>query len=70
MGFNEFQEMWTSLNQWKDFFMRFDEDRNGGIDINELLTALGAFGKLFNQRVPQAQTVLEGRKLFKCRICF
>ncbi|XP_011683239.2 sorcin isoform X1 [Strongylocentrotus purpuratus] len=44
MGFNEFKELWTVLNQWKQTFMTYDRDRSGQIDGNELAAAFGAFG--------------------------
>ena len=50
MGLNEFQEMWTALNQWKESFARFDSDRSGEIEAHELQSALSAFGKLFSLR--------------------
>ncbi|XP_033629012.1 sorcin-like [Asterias rubens] len=55
MGLNEFQEMWTALNQWKESFARFDSDRSGEIEAHELQSALSAFGYDLS---PQAQGVI------------
>lgn len=44
MGFNEFKELWTALNQWKTTFMTYDADRSGTIDPREFQQALGSFG--------------------------
>ena len=33
---NEFQGLWTYINQWKAAFDQFDRDRSGAIDANEL----------------------------------
>ena len=44
MGFNEFEELWTVLNQWKATFMGVDRDRSGFVDHGELQTTLTGFG--------------------------
>ncbi|XP_071812333.1 sorcin-like isoform X2 [Apostichopus japonicus] len=44
MGFNEFKELWTALNQWKQTFMNFDRDRSGTVEPSELQQALTSFG--------------------------
>ena len=38
MGLNEFQELLNYLNTWKGVFDRFDRDRSGNIDTDELNT--------------------------------
>lgn len=40
----EFQQLWQYINQWKGVFDRYDRDRSGNIDINELLTAYNEMG--------------------------
>ena len=35
---NEFQALWTYINQWKGVFDQYDRDRSGQIDANELNT--------------------------------
>ena len=48
MGFNEFKELWSVLNGWRQHFISFDSDRSGTIDPQELqkaLTAMGADGE-------------------------
>lgn len=37
ISINEFQELWTYINQWKGAFDRFDSNRSGAIDSNELM---------------------------------
>lgn len=39
---NEFQQLWQYITQWKGVFERYDKDRSGNIDVQELLT-----GKIF-----------------------
>lgn len=34
----EFQQLWAYINQWKGVFDRYDRDRSGNIDANELFT--------------------------------
>ena len=35
---HEFQQLWAYINQWKGVFDRYDRDRSGNIDANELFT--------------------------------
>lgn len=37
ININEFQQLWTYINQWKGAFDRFDGNRSGAIDSNELM---------------------------------
>lgn len=34
----EFSQLWAYINQWKGVFDRYDRDRSGNIDANELFT--------------------------------
>lgn len=45
MGFNEFKELWTALNAWKQNFITIDQDRSGTIEHHELNQAIVAMGK-------------------------
>ena len=40
----EFQQLWQYINQWKVVFDRYDKDRSGNIDANELCTAYKEMG--------------------------
>ena len=40
----EFQQLWAYINQWKGVFDRYDKDRSGNIDANELYTAYNEMG--------------------------
>ncbi|XP_031414328.1 sorcin isoform X2 [Clupea harengus] len=44
MGFNEFKELFTSLNGWKQNFMMFDQDRSGTVEPHEMSQAIGSMG--------------------------
>jgi hypothetical protein len=35
LGFNEFKELWTVLNGWRQHFISFDSDRSGFSRIAE-----------------------------------
>jgi len=41
---NEFQALWTYINQWKAIFDQFDRDRSGSIDSIELNNAYNTLG--------------------------
>lgn len=41
---SEFQQLWQYINQWKGVFDRYDRDRSGNIDCNELHTAYSEMG--------------------------
>ncbi|KAJ3581193.1 hypothetical protein NHX12_016934, partial [Muraenolepis orangiensis] len=42
MGFNEFKELFTALNGWKQNFMVFDRDRSGTVEPQEMSQAVSA----------------------------
>ncbi|XP_035250014.1 grancalcin [Anguilla anguilla] len=44
MGFNEFKELFTALNGWKQNFMMFDQDRSGTMEPHELAQAITSMG--------------------------
>uniref|UniRef100_A0A3Q4IDR4 Grancalcin n=1 Tax=Neolamprologus brichardi TaxID=32507 RepID=A0A3Q4IDR4_NEOBR len=44
MGFNEFKELFSALNGWKQNFMMFDRDRSGTVEPHEMTQAINAMG--------------------------
>ncbi|XP_064419798.1 grancalcin [Latimeria chalumnae] len=44
MGFNEFKELWSALNAWKQNFLMFDQDRSGTVEPHELGQAIASMG--------------------------
>ncbi|XP_071797533.1 sorcin-like [Asterias amurensis] len=44
INFQEFAALWKYIQDWKQCFERFDRDRSGNIDANELHLALASFG--------------------------
>ncbi|XP_030008288.1 grancalcin isoform X2 [Sphaeramia orbicularis] len=44
MGFNEFKDLFTALNSWKQNFMMYDQDRSGTVEPHEMSQAIGAMG--------------------------
>ncbi|KAJ3681556.1 hypothetical protein LUZ60_016045 [Juncus effusus] len=44
IGPGEFAVLWNCLGQWRGIFDRFDRDRSGKIDMNELSEALRSLG--------------------------
>ena len=44
INFPEFVNLWTYIQQWKGVFDRYDRDRSGAIEVNELQTALNEMG--------------------------
>ncbi|KAJ8288225.1 hypothetical protein COCON_G00008840 [Conger conger] len=44
MGFNEFKELWSVLNAWKQHFMSIDRDRSGNVDPQEMHQAIVSMG--------------------------
>ena len=42
----EFQQLWAYINQWKGVFDRYDRDRSGNIDANELFTGMTIFNQI------------------------
>jgi len=67
MGFNEFKELWSSLNQWKTSFMQFDRDRSGTVEPHELHQAIQSFGYNLS---PQALNIVVKRYADQSRITF
>jgi Ca2+-binding EF-hand superfamily protein len=45
MGFNEFKDLFTALNGWKQNFMMFDRDRSGTVEPQEMSQAVSAMGE-------------------------
>ncbi|XP_035692032.1 sorcin-like [Branchiostoma floridae] len=58
MGFNEFKELWATLNQWKTTFMQYDRDRSGTVEPHELQAALTSWGYNLS---PQALNIIVKR---------
>lgn len=44
MSFNEFKELFTALNGWKQNFMMFDQDRSGTVEPHEMTQAINTMG--------------------------
>ncbi|XP_028405920.1 programmed cell death protein 6-like [Dendronephthya gigantea] len=44
ISFTEFCDLWKYIQQWKGVFDRYDRDRSGAIEMNELQTALNEMG--------------------------
>ncbi|XP_071960253.1 sorcin-like isoform X2 [Antedon mediterranea] len=44
IDFNEFSALWKYIQEWKQCFDRFDKDRSGNIDAQELHSAFVTFG--------------------------
>ncbi|XP_011270782.1 sorcin, variant [Capsaspora owczarzaki ATCC 30864] len=44
MGFEEFKELWNSLNQWKHTYYTVDRDRSGTVNEQELHQAIRTYG--------------------------
>ncbi|KAM4601969.1 sorcin-like isoform 2-T2 [Polymixia lowei] len=55
MGFNEFKELFTALNGWKQNFMMFDQDRSGTVEPHEMSQSLNSMGFRVS---PQALNVI------------
>lgn len=45
MSFNEFKELFTALNGWKQNFMMFDQDRSGTVEPHEMTQAINSMGE-------------------------
>ena len=58
MGFAEFKELWTVINQWKQTFIQFDTDRSGTVQGHELHNAIKSFGKFFYTSVTNCDILL------------
>ena len=44
INFQEFQQLWNYINQWKGSFDRYDQDRSGAIEGHELHRAFAEMG--------------------------
>lgn len=44
INFQEFQQLWQYINQWKGAFDRYDQDRSGAIEGHELHRAFAEMG--------------------------
>lgn len=44
INFQEFQQLWHYINQWKGAFDRYDQDRSGAIEGHELHRAFAEMG--------------------------
>ena len=44
INFQEFQQLWQYIQQWKGVFDRYDQDKSGQIESHELHTALVQMG--------------------------
>merc|ERR1712150_333204 len=55
MGFAEFKELWSVLNQWKTTFMAHDQDRSGSVSPHELHNAIASWGYKLS---PQALNII------------
>lgn len=67
MGFNEFKDLFTALNGWKQNFMMFDQDRSGTVEPHEMSQAVNAMGYRVS---PQALNVIIKRYSKGGRIFF
>lgn len=50
LGFEEFLELWRSINTWKGVFKNFDKDGSGNFDAYELKLALRKVGYKMSQK--------------------
>ncbi|XP_034032574.1 sorcin isoform X2 [Thalassophryne amazonica] len=55
MGFNEFKELFTALNGWKQNFIMVDHDRSGTVEPHELSQAINNMGYRLS---PQALNII------------
>jgi len=67
MGFNEFKELWTALNMWKNSFAQYDRDRSGTVEPHELHAAIASWGYSLT---PQALNIVVKRYSLDGRIKF
>jgi Ca2+-binding EF-hand superfamily protein len=51
--FGEFGALWKYIDDWQTTFHRFDKDKSGGIDCDELKQCLSAFGYRLSDRFYQ-----------------
>ncbi|KAI8506566.1 Pho85/PhoA-like cyclin-dependent kinase pef1, partial [Branchiostoma belcheri] len=59
INIQEFAALWKYINDWKGCFDRFDTDRSGNIDAQELNNAFRTFGYslVYSERAPGSQKV-------------
>lgn len=62
LGFDEFQVLWQSVNDWRDVFSQFDADKSGALNATELRQALNSAGFRVNNRVLQALVLRYGNR--------
>uniref|UniRef100_A0A8C8CA77 EF-hand domain-containing protein n=2 Tax=Oncorhynchus TaxID=8016 RepID=A0A8C8CA77_ONCTS len=67
MGFNEFKELWTVLNGWKQHFMSIDRDQSGTVDPQEMHQAVTSMGYRLS---PQAMNCIIKRFSSQGKITF
>ncbi|KAJ7985506.1 hypothetical protein DPEC_G00352760 [Dallia pectoralis] len=67
MGFNEFKELVTVLNGWKQHFMTMDRDRSGTVDPQEMQQAVNSMGYRLS---PQAMNCIVKRFSSQGKITF
>lgn len=67
MGFSEFKELWTCLNQWRGTFYQYDADRSGTVEPHELHRAIQSWGYNLS---PQALNITVKRYATDTRISF
>ena len=57
INMQEFNELWKYIQQWRGVFDRYDRDRSGNIDQNELHTALNEMGYTVSPQFTQMMVV-------------
>lgn len=67
MGFNEFKELWQTLNGWKTTFLSYDRDHSGTMEAHELQQAIVSMGYNLS---PQAMNIIMRRNSVQGRIAF
>lgn len=65
MGFNEFKELFTALNGWKQNFMMFDQDRSGTVEPHEMSQAINSMGETELVITQVNQAILRARLLLQ-----
>ena len=53
INFEQFGNIWRYINDWQKCFKRFDVDKSGSINSEELYTALVSFGYFVSKSVAQ-----------------
>ncbi|MBN3298008.1 sorcin isoform X2 [Amia ocellicauda] len=67
MGFNEFKELWSVLNAWKQHFTSIDRDHSGTVDPQEMQQAVTSMGYRLS---PQAMNAIVKRYSSQGKITF